>query len=296
MLTRALTLGQADAAGDVGSGAPLLAHLDRLRLNDNCREKLPNGGLRRRQGPFSALRGDAAPVHQIALASHRHTQTVQRRLYAVAAELGVSSRELLAYLASVGLARRSASSIADAEIEAAAWDRFGSNGQLRPGWSPREPARRPPARTRRPEGDVPGWWDYDEPDPWRSCPPEVTAAEAARLCGVRPATIRQWASRGYLAAVGRRGRSPLYNSQQLAGAQTGVQDRTRTGPPIRPTVALRSKDLDALLYGAEAAALVGVAPSTIRMWKMRGRLRPVDRPGRPLFRVKDVLQAARRER
>lgn len=98
----------------------------------------------------------------------------------------------------------------------------------------------------------------------------MTTAEAARLCGVRPATIRQWASGGYLTAVGLRGRSPLYDSEQLAGAQTGVQDRTRTGPPIRPTVALRSKDLDALLYGADSAALVGVAPSTIRMWKMRG--------------------------
>ena len=112
----------------------------------------------------------------------------------------------------------------------------------------------------------------------------------------RPASIRQWASRGYLTAVGRRGRSPLYSPEHLAGAQTGVQDRTRTSPPIRPTVALRSKDLDALLYGAEAAALVAVAPSTIRMWKMRGRLRPVDRPGRLLFRVEDVLRAARRER
>lgn len=67
-------------------------------------------------------------------------------------------------------------------------------------------------------------------------------------------------------------------------------------PADHASGALRSKDPDALVYGPEAAALVGVAPSTIRMWVLRGRLRSVDLPGRPLFRVSAVLRAARRKR
>lgn len=221
------------------------------------------------------------------LTSHRHTRCVALRLHALAVELGVSSPELRDYLALLGQPTVSAASILSAAAEAAARAQF--ERRPRPA-----PTRRAVERPARPHGDDRDWWDYD--NPWTRCPDQVTTAEAARLCRVPPATIRKWASRGYLAAVGRRGRNPLYDPRQLAEAQADVAARTRTGPPITPRVPLRSKDLDALVYGPEAAALVGVAPSTIRTWVLRGRLRPLDHPGRPLFRVSAVLCAVRRKR
>ncbi len=221
------------------------------------------------------------------LASHRHTRPVALRVYALARELGVTSRELRDCLWQLGQPVSSAATPLAAATEAAARACF----QKQPGDAPTRPGAQRPPRPYRGDAD---WWDHD--DPWHRCPDQVTTAEAARLSGVRPATIRAWASRGYLAAVGRQGRSPLYDPRQLAEAQDAVAARTRAGPSITPPVRLRSKDLDALVYGPEAAAIVGVAPSTIRMWVLRGRLRPVDHPGRPLFRVSDVLRAARRKR
>lgn len=44
----------------------------------------------------------------------------------------------------------------------------------------------------------------------------ITAGEAHRYLGVPPGTIRSWASRGRLAAVGARGRQALYDAVQLA--------------------------------------------------------------------------------
>lgn len=214
----------------------------------------------------------------------------------MAAELGVTSVELRDFLASRGESDVvSAASPLSLDDVAAARAHFGPGGPSAP-----EPGRRPTGGPPRASRVAAGWWDeadwWDDADQWGSCPERVTTSEAARLCRVRPATIRQWASRGYLTAAAWRGRSPLYDSQQLRRAQRDVAARTLKGPPLGPTVGLRGKDLDALIYGAEAATLVGVAPSTIRMWALRGRLRPVDQPGRPLFRVSDVLRAARRQR
>lgn len=247
-------------------------------------------GSRQSRGPIFVLRARLPPGRGTNSASRRHTRSVAVRVYALAVDLGVSSRELLEYLTRTGERVISASSTLHPGAEAAARIEFGHARTPTGG----QPARRPAGQPRRPgPADDSGWDDHD---PWSRCPQQVTAEEAARLCGVKPATVRQWASRGYLTAVGKRGRSHLYDSRELSRAQDDVRDRTRTSPPLTATARLRSKDLDAVVHGDEAARLVGVAPSTIRMWVLRRWLRPIDQPGRPLFRVKDVIRAARRMR
>lgn len=203
------------------------------------------------------------------------------RVYELARELQIESKELRRFL---GRSAPSAASVVDSKSIAAARRAFAAGV-----------VSTPPCRPETRQCDD-GW---DDDDPWRRCPAEVSTAEAARLCMVKETTIRQWAARGYLAAVGKRGRSTLYDSVQLRRVQFAVVDRTRVAPPPRAGV-LRSRDLDALVPGSDAAVLAGVAPSTIRMWVLRGRLRPVrgatTSSGRPLFRVGDVLVVARRRR
>ena len=271
------------------SGAPLAPPND-LLLHPSCREKCARAGVAAEPGPIFLLRANLPPGRRTDPASHRHTRSVAVSVHAQAVDLGISSRELLGYLTRTGERVIPASSTLNPRAEAAARLEFGRVRTPTGG----QPARRSAGQPRRPWPADDCWWN--DHDPWSRCPEQVTAEEAARLCGVKPATVRQWASRGYLTAVGKRGRSHLYDSRQLARDQDDVRDRTRTGPPLASTARLRSKDLDAVVHGDEAARLVGVAPSTIRMWVLRRRLRPVDQPGRPLFRVEDVMRAARRRR
>lgn len=53
--------------------------------------------------------------------------------------------------------------------------------------------------------------------------------------------------------------------------------------------------LDNLVSTAEAATECGVEAATVRQWVKRGHLRPadIDTSGRPLYRLIDVLRAAR---
>lgn len=53
----------------------------------------------------------------------------------------------------------------------------------------------------------------------------VTTAEAARLAGVAPATIRTWRTRGLLRPRGMRGRSVLHDPREVLLAERA----TRTG-------------------------------------------------------------------
>jgi DNA-binding transcriptional MerR regulator len=226
------------------------------------------------------LTAPVAPFGAWASPSHCHTAMVRAlRVYQLADELGIESARVLRYLQEQGEPARSAASV----IQPA------TARKVRAAFPAGRPGRRAP--TRRVQGysrDV--WWDDD---PWTTCPDQVTTTEAARLCGVRAATIRQWASRGYLRAVGRRGRSQLYDPLDLRRVQAEAQARTRRPPAPRSNV--RSKDLDSLVTGSEAARIVGVSPSAIRMWVARGHLRPTSRVGRQsLFKVVDVLRATRR--
>jgi hypothetical protein len=57
-------------------------------------------------------------------------------------------------------------------------------------------------------------------------------------------------------------------------------------------------DLDQLVSTVEAAAHVGVEPTTIRQWKTRNILAPsgLDKYNRPLYRLLDVMQAEQKTR
>jgi DNA-binding transcriptional MerR regulator len=53
-------------------------------------------------------------------------------------------------------------------------------------------------------------------------------------------------------------------------------------------------NLDALITGTQAARLAGVSKQLIRRWRLLGHLQPADpTPGRPRYRVRDVLAAER---
>lgn len=122
----------------------------------------------------------------------------------------------------------------------------------------------------------------------------VTTETAAEMLGIRPATLRQWVSRGHLQPVGRTGRQNLYQRADLHRVQAEVQARTQRVPGLK-TAHVDSKHFEQLITAAAAAGIARVSPSTIRNWVLRGHLQPAGRDGRRhLYRVVDVLRAARR--
>jgi DNA-binding transcriptional MerR regulator len=122
---------------------------------------------------------------------------------------------------------------------------------------------------------------------------ELTTSEVASEFGVSPNQIRQWKSRRYLQSVGKSGRSSLYRFADVSRVLHDVERRTRTTPDdIDPRA---ERHLDRGVTTNQAANLVKVSPSTIRMWVKRGRLQPMGRHSRQLlFVVRDVVAAARR--
>jgi DNA-binding transcriptional MerR regulator len=122
---------------------------------------------------------------------------------------------------------------------------------------------------------------------------ELTTSEVASEFGVSPSQIRQWKSRRYLQSVGKSGRSSLYRFADVSRVLDDVERRTRTTPDDIDRRAERH--LDRGVTTNQAANLVKVSPSTIRMWVKRGHLQPVGRHSRQLlFVVRDVVAAARR--
>lgn len=194
------------------------------------------------------------------------------RVSQLAKELGVSSRQLMARLAASGEHVISVSSpVSPAAV------------RLMRGLPPDEMAQAAP--------EPAAWAPVDE---WEEVGDRITALQASRLCRVQPATIRQWVARGYLSPLSeRRGRRHLYATEAVRTVSVEVFNRANVA--AIPRGGLRSIDLDALVTGAEAAKAVGVSPSTIRMWVKRGHLAPTSgSPRRQLFKVVDVLRAARR--
>lgn len=174
------------------------------------------------------LTAPVAPFAAWASPSHCHTAVVGAlRVYQLAKELGIESARVLRYLQEQGAPARSAASVVQPAMAR----------KVRAAFLGR-PGRRVPTRTVQDHSrDDDVWWDDD---PWTTCPDQVTTTEAARLCGVRAATIRQWASRGYLRSIGRHGRSQLYDPLDLRRVQAEAQARTRRPPAPRSNVLSRT--------------------------------------------------------
>ena len=201
------------------------------------------------------------------------------RVYELAKELAVESKTLLAYLTEQGEFIRSAASV----IEPLVVER------IRKDFPMASRAAEEPRRGFLPVRQTDQWLDDDQ----YSWPEAMTTVQAAYMCGLRTSTIRQWVRRGYLQPIGRKGRSSLFAVEAVREAQDRVLERTRK--PVEPRRGVASKDLDRQVTTAIAARVVGVSPSTVRMWVHRGHLTPVSSSGRShVFIVQDVLRAARR--
>ncbi|WP_372461029.1 translation initiation factor IF-2 N-terminal domain-containing protein [Rhodococcus yananensis] len=209
------------------------------------------------------------------------------RVHELAKELDVPSKELLHRLKARGEFVKSASSMLDASLAQQVRDSFTRT----PG---RPLTTLDPITEPQPSATAPAL-----PRPRRltsadALPQLLTVAEAAEALRIRPATIRKWASRGYLQRIGSRGRAALYDRDELWQVKHLTRSRTNRPPLSGPVLYLPKKYHNRLITTAEAARLLDVAPSTIRSWVTRGHLTPAGRHRGHLFAVGDVLDTAQK--
>ena len=145
-------------------------------------------------------------------------------------------------------------------------------------------------------------------------PDRLTAKDIEYRFDVQLSTIRKWVQRGYLTPVGSVGRAHIYNRSDVERVQQETAGRSKSykfegvrgaqpavaNPSISGISSRRDQSrvlADQMLDSTEAANLVAVATSTIRVWVNRGHLHPAGRVGRKhLYRALDVLGAARSRR
>jgi len=181
-------------------------------------------------------------------------------VYTKAKELGVSSRELLAYLTIRGWELASASCDLPEEALALIPIHFVSDIT----WAGRT-LRRPDALSIYP--------------PW---PTIVTGYQASQIAEVSTATIRQWVRRGRLtrADVRGHGREAVYHLDDVLAARLETRQSRRERVPVYRVPRLSSKTFDALMSAREAATYLNIPESTIRSWARRKRIAPVAYKGR----------------
>lgn len=221
---------------------------------------------------------------------HCHAATV--RAYELALDLGVTSRELLAFL-------RASNHDVWSALESLTDEQVVLTRSLHPSLIKWEAV--PQARREHHES-FEDWYEHDDRDGRlvRHPPRQVIfTREAAHLVGVRPATIRQWVRRGHLRPMGRLGNTHSFRVEDVraAAAERLAQTRsfhTNRGPLQAHTLTRGTPDVDALVPSRVAAEVAGVARSTVRSWISRGHLRVHGRRDREsLVRLGDVLTRAR---
>lgn len=199
--------------------------------------------------------------------SQRCTVTlVHVRVYTKAKELGVSSRDLLAYLAIKGCQLPSASCDLTEETLALIPTRFVADIT----WE---------ARTFRSPDSLSAY------PPW---PQVVTGYQASQIAQVSPATIRQWVRRGRLAKADVRGHGSeaVYHLDDVLAARLKTRQSRRESVPDYRLPRLSSKTFDALMSARQAANYLNIPESTIRSWARRKRIRPAAQAGRsPQYRL-----------
>lgn len=219
-----------------------------------------------------------------------HAGTV--RAYQLARDLGVTSREFLAYLRSHGHDVWSA-------LESMTEEQTALARSLHPSQIKRQAV---PQAWREHHDSFEDWYEHEDWDgSTELVPPRqvVFTREAAYLVGVRPATIRQWVRRGRLKPMGRLGNTHTFRVDDVREAARGHSTRTRSfharrGPLDAHRLTRGTNDIDALVPARVAAETAGVARSTVRSWISRGHIRIRGRRDREaLVRVGDVLVRAR---
>jgi excisionase family DNA binding protein len=208
------------------------------------------------------------------------------RVYELALDLGVTSRDLLQYLRAHNQpALSAATKLRKEQVELA---RSVDPGEIRGQAVPQAMAE---------QGTHVVWEEFED-WPRRAEPPEMlTTREAARLVGVSPATVRQWVRRGHLQPVLRVEGAHRFRTQDVrdvAAARLAATNSIHgtSGAHVRRLPA--RVDIDAVLSTKEAAAIVGVARSTVRSWLSRGHIQARGQRDREtLVRLGDVLSCAR---
>ncbi|MGH8893427.1 MAG: MerR family transcriptional regulator [Actinomycetes bacterium] len=164
------------------------------------------------------------------------------------------------------------------------------------------PQRRnsPPPRPRRRRGPQrvtfePPWDDNRDGRADLRYEPEWSTRDVAYFFGVKPATVRQWVRRGYISPSRSERGSHVFSSSAVRVAHEALEVRTNDRPGTGTTI--RPKHYEKRISCAHAAALVKVAPSTVRSWIHRGHLAASrDETGHVIVRVGDVVDVARMKR
>jgi len=145
----------------------------------------------------------------------------------------------------------------------------------------------------------------DQLEQWNDLDPDlISTRDVAEYLKVQPATVRQWAKRGYIRPVGTIGPANLFSRRQVAAARTEIEARQRASgrraqdrfsATRLPVDRVPAKFFDNAVTVGQAASLAGVAPSTIRSWIHRNHLKPLDVAGEhgTLLRLGVVVTAAR---
>jgi len=157
----------------------------------------------------------------------------------------------------------------------------------------------PPKHRRRrgpkPVSFEPPWDEYSDPRSDLRYVSEWSTRDVARYFDVRPATVRQWVRRGYIAPSGTERGSHVFLSADVIDAHRQIEARTKDRPGMRVNV--RPKYYERRISSAQAARTVEVAPSTVRSWISRGHLPATrDDAGRVLVLVEDLVRVARSKR